>query len=109
MAAGKLIILVFGLLPVGYIGGFLGPGPLLPGLGPAFDQVVTLAVVVVLALVGGPWLLRAFRNAETSAKVSSRISGAENILRERYARGEVDRTQFLLMLEDLQTPNSRKP
>lgn len=69
---------------------------------------MTLAVVVVLALVGGPWLLRTFRNTETSVKASSRISGAENILRERYARGEVDRTQFLLMLEDLQTPKPGK-
>ncbi len=58
MAAGKLIVVAFGLLLVLSIGGFFGPSPLVPGLGPVFDHVVPLALFLVLAFAAGPWLLR---------------------------------------------------
>ena len=108
MAAAKLIALGIGVLLLLYVAGIFGPGPLVPGLGPLFDQAATLAVVVVLALVALPWLMRTFRKQESSATSGSETPQAEEILRARYARGELDRNQFLLMLEDLRTPNPRK-
>lgn len=108
MAAAKLIALGIGVLLLLYVAGIFGPGPLVPGLGPLFDQAVTLAVVVVLALAALPWLRRSFRKQESSASSGSETPQAEEILRARYARGELDRNQFLLMLEDLRTPHPRK-
>jgi len=108
MAARKLITLACGLLLVLYLTGVFGPGPLVPGLGPLFDQLVILAVLVLLALVAAPLLMRTFRKTESSATFGSRTQTPEEILRERYARGEVDRPQFILMLEDLRAQNPRK-
>jgi len=108
MAAAKLIALGIGVLLLLYLAGICGPGPLVPGLGPLIDQAVTLAVVVVLALVALPLLMRTFRKQESSATSGSETPQAEEIVRARYARGELDRNQFLLMLEDLRTPNPRK-
>jgi uncharacterized membrane protein len=108
MAAAKLIALGFGVLLLLYMAGPFGPGPLVPGLGPIFDQALTLAVVVVLALAALPWLMRTFRKQESSASSGSETPQAEEILRARYARGELDRNQFLLILEDLRTPHPRK-
>jgi uncharacterized membrane protein len=108
MAAAKLIALGIGFLLLLYVAGIFGAGPLVPGLGPLFDPAVTFAVVVVLALVALPWLMRTFRKQESSATSGSETPQAEEILRARYARGELDRNQFLLMLEDLRTPNPRK-
>ncbi len=108
MVVAKLIALGFGVLFILYVAGIFGPGPLVPGLGPAFDQTVTLAVVVVLALSSLPWLLRTFRKQDSSASSESETPQAEEILRARYARGELDRNQFQLMLEDIRTPHPRK-
>ena len=79
MAAGKLIVFAFGLLLVVYLGGFFGPGPLVPGLGPAFDQIVTFTVVILLVVVAVPWLLRSLRKndlekARSRLRVRSRIT-----------------------------------
>jgi hypothetical protein len=58
MAAAKLITILFGLLLVVCVVGFFEPGPIVNGLGPVFDQIVTRAVTVVLvALVVGGWIL----------------------------------------------------
>jgi uncharacterized membrane protein len=108
MAAGKLIALAFAVLLFLYVGGFFGPGPLIPGLGPAFDQIMPLAIVVLLALAAAPWVLKTFRKTEVAPKPESGITQPEEILRERYARGELDRNQFLLMQEDLRNLNPRK-
>lgn len=108
MAAAKLIALGFGVLLLLYVAGIFGPGPLVPGLGPVFDQAVALAVVVVLVLTALPWLKRTVRKQESSVSPGSETPQAEEILRARYARGELDRNQFLLMLEDLRTLHPRK-
>jgi uncharacterized membrane protein len=108
MAAAKLIALGFGVLLLLYVAGIFGPGPLVPVLGPVFDQAVTLAVVVVLVFTALPWLMRTVRKHESSASPGSETPQAEEILRARYARGELDRNQFLLMLEDLRTLHPRK-
>jgi uncharacterized membrane protein len=108
MAASKLIALVFGLLLVFYLAGIFGPGPVVPGLGPLFDQFATLTVLALLALIAAPLLLRLLRKRELSAKNQSAASMAEEIFRGRYARGDLDRNQFILMLRDLRTQNPRK-
>jgi uncharacterized membrane protein len=82
--------------------------PLVPRLGPAFDQLVPTAVSAVLAIVAVPWLLRTFRATASSNRNSPGVSSAEEIRRERYARGDLDRTQFFLMLDDLKAESPRK-
>jgi hypothetical protein len=52
--------------------------------------------------------MRTFRKQKPSASSGSETPQAEEILRARYARGELDRNQFLLMLEDLRTLHPRK-
>lgn len=108
MATAKFIALAFGLLLVLYLAGIFGPGPLVPGLGPFFDQLVSFAVLALLALIAAPLLLRLLRKTERFAKSDSTTPVAEEILRERYARGNLDRNQFIVMLEDLRTQNPRK-
>ena len=105
-------------------------GPVRPalGLGPALDPFVGLILLVALVL-GAGWLVKsAVRSpagqaierqfSETGQAVRDRFdagtddrsakhhqgdaaSRAEEILRERYARGEIDRKQYLEMLDDL--------
>jgi uncharacterized membrane protein len=106
--------------------GPVGPGL---GLGPALDPLVGLILLVALVL-GGGWLVKsAVRSpagqaierqfSEAGQAVRDRLHAgtddrsakrqhegdaaprAEEILRERYARGEIDRKQYLEMLEDL--------
>jgi uncharacterized membrane protein len=78
------------------------------GLGPFLDQIVTL-LLLIAAAIGGihlykknvnpspPTQTQAAYNAEPTATSSS----AEEILRERYARGEIDRPHYLEMLQNL--------
>jgi uncharacterized membrane protein len=103
MSASKLSIVILGLLLVVCCVGLLGPGPLLPGLGPLFDQFRILAILAALAIASVPWLVRTFRSAKPSDNGRSPNSVAADILRERYARGELDRAQFLSMLNDVKS------
>jgi uncharacterized membrane protein len=93
-----------------------GPGPAL-GLGPALDPTVSLVLVVAL-IVGGCWVVQSAANSPTVQAIGKQMSTigknvredrheqapprtAEEILRERYAGGEIDRKQFLEMMDDL--------
>lgn len=97
-----------------------GPGPAL-GLGPALDPIVSLLLVAVL-LLGGYWALRSASGSPTVQAIGKRVTAtgeivrdyarertesttprpsAEEILRERYARGEINRREYLEMMEDL--------
>jgi len=106
-----------------------GPaGPAL-GLGPALDPIVGL--VLLLALVfGGFWVVKSAVRSPAGQAIERQLSGtgqavrdqfragtddsrqkherevdtaspAEEILRQRYARGEIDRKQYLEMMADL--------
>ena len=75
---------------------------------PIKDARLWLAVLGLLALVAAPLLMRNFHKTESSARFGSRTQTPEEILLECYSRGEVDRTQFILMLDDLRTQNPRK-
>ncbi len=89
------------LVPVVCAGCAAGPLGPPPGLGPGFDQLVGLFVLVVIGLVyllfsrsESPWL-RLHRD-------HSRRGAAEIILRERYAKGEIGRDEYLEKLNDLE-------
>jgi uncharacterized membrane protein len=103
----KIVALVSGITLLAFVAGLSGPGPLVPGLGPGFDQLGVVIALVAFASAGF-WLFKT-RKPNISGDSRSADRSAEEILRERYARGELDRTQFLFMLDDLRAPNSRKP
>ena len=83
------------------------------GLGPFLDQIVTL-ILLIVAVLGGIHLYR--RNvsapAATQAQISARAGSTgnqpmpEGILRERYARGEIDRSRYFQMLQNLRAESN---
>jgi hypothetical protein len=78
------------------------------GLGPFLDQIVTL-LLLIAAAIGGIHLYKknvnpsppAQTQAAYNAEPTATSSSAEEILRERYARGEIDRPHYLEMLQNL--------
>jgi hypothetical protein len=76
--------------------GLLAPGPPLPGLGPGFEWIALLAIVVA----AGAWLSRS-KFAAFFATQEKRRSQSFQILRERYAKGEVSREEYLRIANDL--------
>lgn len=78
--------------------GLLAPGPP-PGLGPGAEWFALLLV----AVASGVWLTRSnwskfFRADHT------RVSQAHEILRERYAKGEISREEYVRTASDLNLP-----
>ncbi len=75
----------------------------------AFGTVVWIALLVVLV-----WALIHWLNTRTSTPVPLPTSGvqigpsAEEILRQRYARGEIDTATYEQMRERLQISDSRR-
>jgi putative membrane protein len=76
--------------------GLLAPGPPLPGLGPGFEWIVPFAIIVV----AGAWLSRSKFAAFFPTQDKQR-SQAFEILRERYAKGEISREEYLRIANDL--------
>lgn len=81
-------------------------GPV-PGVGPLFGPDSGTAVLFILALIGllayGIKRLREGKTGEMSA-TSGRSRNPEpaiRILRERYAKGEISRSDYLQSLDDL--------
>jgi uncharacterized membrane protein len=103
MKANQLLIILAGFGVLVIVGAVLGPGPFLPGLGPVLDQPVTLLALLLLVVIGVLWLLGMIRKPRSRDANFRDGSLAEQILRERYARGEMDRAQFAQMLSDLQS------
>jgi uncharacterized membrane protein len=99
----KLLLILGGLVLLVILGAVVGPGPLLPGLGPPFDQPVGVLAVLCFVAVGLIWLFGTIRKARSPDNKLRGNSCAEQILRERYARGELDRAQFAQMLNDLRS------
>lgn len=96
------------------------PGPPF-GLGPALDPFIGLLFLLAL-LLGGAWVVKSAarspdgqtierRISETGRSLRDRLfpgeragesaSKAREIVKEHYARGEIDRDQYLQMLKDL--------
>ena len=85
------------------MGGFGGMGGL--GLfGGLFSLVVTIGLLVGLVFLG-IWLWRRLSPAEGTGAwaqpPATRQPSALDVLRTRYARGELTREEFQLMLQDL--------
>jgi uncharacterized membrane protein len=99
----KLLLILGGLVLLVIMGAVLVPGPLLPGLGLPFDQPGSLLVLLLFVAVGIVWLLTTILRARSRDEKLRGSSSAEQILRERYSRGEMDRAQFAQMLNDLRT------
>jgi hypothetical protein len=53
----KIVALVSGIALLAFVGGLFGPGPLVPGLGPGFDQLGVVIALVVFASAG-LWLFK---------------------------------------------------
>ena len=101
MQTSKLPFILGGLVLLYIALGVLGPIPLLPGAAPPIVELVRFAALVLFVAVGLIWLLAMVRKARSRDNKFSEDSSAEQILRERYARGELDRAQFAQMLNDL--------
>jgi uncharacterized membrane protein len=101
MKANQLLLILAGLVVLVIVGAVLGPGPLLRGLGPVLDQPVSLLALLLLVVFGVLWLLGMIRKPRSRDANFRDGSLAEQILRERYARGEMDHAQFAQMLSDL--------
>lgn len=76
--------------------GLLAPGPPLPGLGPGLEWITLLIVVIGAAMV-----LRRSNPVQFWRKNGRESSKAYEILRERYAKGEVSREDYLRAVNDL--------
>ncbi len=75
----------------------------------AFGSVLWIAVLVALA-----WALIHWASSKTSApttmgQITSHGTSAMEILRQRYARGEIDRTTFEQMREQLDASSAPRP
>lgn len=83
------------------------------GLGPFLDQIVTLLMLIAVA-IGGIHLYKknvnppppAQTQAARSVASTATSSSAEELLRERYARGEIDRSHYHEMLQNLKAQSS---
>jgi hypothetical protein len=75
--------------------GLLAPGPPLPGFGPGFEWIALLAIIVAAA-----WLSRS-KFAALLQTHDKRRAQAFEILRERYAKGEISREEYLRIANDL--------
>jgi hypothetical protein len=53
----KIVELVSGITLLAFVEGLFGPGPLVPGLGPGFDQLGVVIALVVFASAG-LWLFK---------------------------------------------------
>jgi len=115
-----MYLFLFALLALSLTAACGVAGPL--GFGPALDPIIGPLVFLIL-LIGGFWVVKSVSDSPTVQAISKQISAAgsdlqrsyaehsaasaqprtnpEEILRERYARGEIDRKQYLEMLEDL--------
>lgn len=83
----------------------LPPGGPPVGVGPPSDQFLGILFAAGLVVLGVyAWhKLRSSQGAGSSKRIS-----AEEIARERYARGEISRDEFLLILADLRTQHHER-
>lgn len=104
-----LIFFILGLYPIttafaqqgAYEGWRMGPG-MMGGWGMGWFGGIFMMAFWILVLVGLVFLIR-WLVQTTSKKADSRQGGSRaiDILKERYARGEIDKAQFETMKRDL--------
>jgi len=76
--------------------GLLASGPPLSALGPRFEWIALFVIIVA----AGPWLSRS-KFAAFFQTYDKRRPQAFEILRERYAKGEISREEYLRIANDL--------
>jgi Short C-terminal domain len=91
-----MTILLLTLTVVNCGPGLLAPGPPLPDLGPGFVWIALFAIIIA----AGAWLSRS-KFAALFQTYDKRRSQAFEILRERYAKGEISREEYLRIANDL--------
>jgi putative membrane protein len=91
-----LPVLMWGLWGGGYMHGMTG----MMGYGGWFTPLLLLAFLVLLAL-GAYYLIKEFARPDRS--VPGHGERALEILKERYARGEITREEYLKMKEELES------
>jgi hypothetical protein len=89
-------------LPVANCGpALLPPGPPLPGFGSGRDWIAFVAV----AATAGTWL-RHSKWADLLRTHGTSRSRSSEVLRERYAKGEISREEYLRIANDLEPPEN---
>ncbi|SRR6266567_5166898 len=96
------LILIIASTYVLILGAGCAAGPLGPplGLGPELDPLVLWGLVVLAALFLWPRAQRYFRKQCGSSGSNSFDAGMKTVA-ERYAKGEINRDEYLKMLDDL--------
>jgi len=98
-----VLVVLIGVLPMllwmswsGYMPGMMG----MMGFGWGFMLLIPIAFLVLIAL-GVYYLITEF--TRTGRPVSSSGERALEILKERYAKGEITREQYLKMKEEMES------
>ena len=86
--------------PGGYGGWNMGPG-IMGGWGMGWFGGIFMIVFWILILVGLVFLIKWLVQTTSGVKSAGNGNRAQDILKERYARGEIDRAQFEAMKKDL--------
>lgn len=57
-------------------------------------MIVTLLAILGVTILGGVWLLRRLRQDPATPALMADSDGAQDLLRRRYAAGEIDEEEF---------------
>ena len=82
-------------------GRYDGWHPMMGGWGMGGFGMILNVAIWILAIVAIVWLVRWLFQRGGSAPPADAASGALNILNERYARGEIDKSQYEAMKRDI--------
>jgi uncharacterized membrane protein len=83
------------------------PGGPFWGFGPPFDQLFGVLIAGGLVVLG-VYAWQKFQSSRAGS-AGGTPSSAEEIARQRYARGELSRDEFFRILTDLKTPGRERP
>jgi uncharacterized membrane protein len=91
----SLLLLIFG--------GGCAVGPLGPplGLGPGLDQLVFFGLLIGIAVVAWPRFRKWTSNQHLPDNLNWSKSRAVELAADRYAKGEINRDEYLKMIDDL--------
>ncbi len=103
--AGIVTGVIFGMLLLkpdawalgGYGGWGMGPGMMMGGWGGGWLMIAFWVMVLVALILLIRWLLQVTRGEKDGFRRPSAIE----IIKERYARGEITQTEYLSMKKDL--------
>jgi uncharacterized membrane protein len=70
----------------------------IPGIGPLFGPDTLMTILVIAVIVSLGYVFKSWRDGSKSRAHAS----AETILSERYARGEINREDFVQMRKDIE-------